>query len=132
MTDPYGEAIKAYFEGDMAAALTVESDLAETDEWPVSEFFHNWDTMGQLEKRAMSLASGRVLDVGAGSGSHSLWLQQHGMDVEAVEISPLAADHGCRTCMLFLFTVIQPQYRMDRDRHHGIRLQHGGNDAPRA
>ena len=29
--------------------------------------------------------------------------------------------------MLFLFTVIQPQYRMDRDRYHGFRLQHGGN-----
>lgn len=92
MTDPYGEAIKAYYEGDTAATLTVESDLAETDEWPVSEFFHSWDTMGQLEKRAMSLASGRVLDVGAGSGSHSLWLQRHGVDVEAVEISPLAAN----------------------------------------
>ena len=26
--------------------------------------------------------------------------------------------------MLFLFTVIQPQYRMDRDRYHGFRLQH--------
>ena len=38
-----------------------------------------------------------------------------------------AADHGCRTCMLFLFTVIQPQYRMDRDRYHGFRVQHGGN-----
>lgn len=38
-----------------------------------------------------------------------------------------AADHGRRTCMLFLFTVIQPQYRMDRDRYHGFRLQHGGN-----
>lgn len=92
MKDPYGEAIKAYFEGDTEASITVESDLAETDVWPVSEFFHSWDTMGPLERRAMSLASGRVLDVGAGSGSHSLWLQRHGVDVEAVEISPLAAN----------------------------------------
>ena len=48
--------------------------------------------MPPLERKALSLCRGRVLDVGAGAGCHSLALQRHGLDVTAVDISPLSVD----------------------------------------
>lgn len=89
--DVFGDALTAYHNGDTRAALTVESDLAETDEWPVGEFFHDWDAMSPIERRALTLAKGRTLDAGAGSGSHTLWLQDKGVDVDAIDISAGAA-----------------------------------------
>lgn len=85
--DVFGSALEAYFNGDKDAMLTVESDEVETDQWPVAEFFHSWEQMGDIERRALTLARGRILDVGAGSGCHSLWLQAHGADVEALDVS---------------------------------------------
>lgn len=89
--DVFGRALAAYNNGEADASITVESDLAETDEWPVSEFFHSWDDMSAIERRALTLASGRILDVGAGSGSHTLWLQGRDADVEALDLSAGAA-----------------------------------------
>ena len=38
------------------------------------------------------MAKGRILDVGAASGCHSLVLQERGLDVTAIEISPLSVE----------------------------------------
>ncbi len=37
----------------------------------------------------MAHVKGRVLDIGCGPGRHSLWLQERGFDVVAIDISPL-------------------------------------------
>lgn len=57
---------------------------------PVAEFFRQPIDFPELEHIALSLCDGRVLDVGAGAGSHALFLQKRGMDVTALERSPLA------------------------------------------
>ena len=92
MTDSYGKGLMAYLEGETEAQFVVESDIAETDTWPVREFFHTWDEMSEIERRALTMCEGRTLDVGAGSGSHTLWLQERGVDVAAIDVSPLAAE----------------------------------------
>ncbi len=90
--DIFGKALEAYYNGALDAVLKVESDTVDTEEWPVAIFFHNGDyAMQPKELRALTLASGRTLDVGAGSGCHALWLQDHGVDVEALDFSPAAA-----------------------------------------
>ena len=48
--------------------------------------------MPKLERTALDLCRGRVLDVGAGAGCHSLALQQKGLDVTAIDISPLSVE----------------------------------------
>ena len=62
------------------------------EEMPVRHYFRSSDDMPELEWTAMRHCRGRILDIGAGAGSHSLALQQLGQDVTALEISPLAAE----------------------------------------
>lgn len=52
--------------------------------------------MPDLEKEALNLCKGRVLDVGCGAGSHSLYLCSKGFEVTAIDISPGAVE-VCRT-----------------------------------
>lgn len=48
--------------------------------------------MPALEKKALSLCRGSVLDVGACAGAHSVYLQEKGFDVTALELSPLCCE----------------------------------------
>ena len=43
--------------------------------------------MPKLEQKALKLSKGSVLDVGCGSGSHSIYLQKKGFKVKAIDIS---------------------------------------------
>lgn len=55
-------------------------------------FFRQYNRMQGWERRALQLARGSVLDIGAGAGCHSLILQQRGLDVVAVESSVSASE----------------------------------------
>ena len=48
--------------------------------------------MPLLERTALQMATGRILDVGAGSGCHALALQKAGKEVSAIDISPLSVE----------------------------------------
>lgn len=90
--DVYGDGLKAFQNGDVNAVFLVESDIAETEEWPVSTFFRDYGEMPQAERTALKRCSGSVLDVGAGAGSHALHLQKQGLDVTAIDISEGAVE----------------------------------------
>lgn len=92
MNDAYGKGLLAYWDGRKDAFFTVESDIAETEEWEVSLFFRTYDDMSELEKTALKSVKGSVLDVGAGAGSHVLHLQDKGVDVAGIDISPGAVE----------------------------------------
>ena len=85
--DAYGYALMAFYEGNRKVKIKVESDIAETEYWPAKEFFHEWKDMNQIERLALEMCHGRTLDVGAGSGSHALWLQNHGIEAHAIDVS---------------------------------------------
>lgn len=89
--DPMGAAIADYWKHGVAGRLRVFSPDFDEDEIPVETLFRSFEEMPALEQEALRLAAGRILDVGAGAGCHSLALQEMGKDVTAVEISPLSA-----------------------------------------
>ena len=87
-----GAAIRDYFRQGKSAQLKVLSSLFDDDEMPVAHLFRSYDEMPPLEQRALNEARGKVLDVGAGAGCHALALQERGLDVTAVDISPLSCE----------------------------------------
>ena len=48
--------------------------MFDDDEIPVKDLFREYSDMPELEQLALNEASGRILDVGAGSGCHSVAL----------------------------------------------------------
>jgi SAM-dependent methyltransferase len=89
--EPHQAAMWAYHRGDHDTVIVVYDDF-ECDEVPVSYFFRSPEQFPSLELRALDLCRGRVLDVGAGSGCHSLALQDRGIEVTAIEVLPDLVD----------------------------------------
>ena len=89
MKDLMGRAIWDYFYQENPEDLQTETSISELDDLPVSYLFRNYKEMNSLEQKALDLSFGKVLDVGAGAGSHSLYLQnKRNLDVAALDISP--------------------------------------------
>jgi ubiquinone/menaquinone biosynthesis C-methylase UbiE len=87
--DAYGEMLRFQLETNESVAEIVEREdrymdtgsvaglhLLEPKKWPREEL------------SALKHAKGRVLDVGGGAGRHSLYLQDRGLDVTAIDSSP--------------------------------------------
>ncbi len=90
--DPMGAAISEYYYTGKAGKLRVFSSQFEEDEIPVAHLFRSAEELPLLEYTALELAKGNILDAGAGSGCHSLALQDMGKTVSAIDISPLSVD----------------------------------------
>jgi SAM-dependent methyltransferase len=90
--DPMGRAIAEYWKTKTADRLRVFSPMFEEDEIPLTTLFRSYKSMPKIEQLALDQAKGRILDVGAASGCHSLVLQERGMDVTAIDISPLSVE----------------------------------------
>ena len=90
--DPMGAAIYDYHFNGSADTLIVHSSMFEDDEIPVPDLFRRYEDMPELEKIALEEAEGRMLDVGAGSGCHSLALKRMGKEAVAIDISGLSVE----------------------------------------
>lgn len=93
MKDLFGKAILDYQTGNAPENLITETSISEEDEMSVAYLFRQYKDMPAMEQKALKLAHGRVLDVGCGAGSHSLYLQNiKELDVTAIDISPSAIE----------------------------------------
>lgn len=90
--DVLGNALHDYLKGLRGEPLLTHTGFGGVEEMPVEEFFRKPADFPELEHIALGLCDGRVLDVGAGAGSHALFLQKRGMDITALERSPLACE----------------------------------------
>lgn len=87
-----GRAIADYYKTQKANKLRVFSPMFEEDEIPLTTLFRSYESMPGIEQMALDMAKGKVLDVGAGAGCHSLVLQERALDVTAIDISPLSVE----------------------------------------
>jgi SAM-dependent methyltransferase len=88
--DILGQAIADFHNNIRMHKLWVHDNHGPKVEMLVELYFRNEEMMPELELTALKLCKGSVLDIGAGAGSHALWLQDRGFDVTALDISPLA------------------------------------------
>gem|GEM_PF-4463503 len=85
---PFGEALRAYFEGDTDAQLINQRDDGQATPIPVSVFFREPRQFTPIDRAALDRCAGDILDVGAGTGLHSLVLQERGKHVTAIDVNP--------------------------------------------
>ncbi|MBP4139904.1 class I SAM-dependent methyltransferase [Flavobacterium geliluteum] len=97
MKDLFGKAILDFQTNNSPEDLITATSISEEDEMSVQYLFRSYDEMPKIEQKALQLASGKVLDVGCGAGSHSLTLQNdRNLDVMAIDIS----EKAIATCKL--------------------------------
>ncbi|MEX0316108.1 MAG: class I SAM-dependent methyltransferase [Allomuricauda sp.] len=85
--DIFGQALQDYYSGNYTEDIKTYSSLDEEDTLPLPYLFRDFGTMPILEKKALELCKGKVLDIGCGAGNHSLYLQNKGLDVTALDQS---------------------------------------------
>ena len=88
--DVYGQALHDYYYR-RNHKLLLYNNYGPKEEMPIALFFRDMEKMPTIETKAMSLCKGKVLDIGAGVGSHALILQKQGIDV-TIERSALAVE----------------------------------------
>jgi SAM-dependent methyltransferase len=104
---PHGAALLDYWAGETGAMLACEQD-GERDDVPAAFWFRALDDAMELD--ALARVRGRVLDVGAGTGIHTLELQRRGVEVTAIDVAPecveimrLRGVHDARVADLYSF-----------------------------
>jgi SAM-dependent methyltransferase len=96
MKDLFGKAILDFQTNNSPSAIITETNISEADEMDVAYLFRSYKEMPKLEKKALQLSKGKVLDVGCGAGSHSLYLQEKGFEVTSIDIS----ENAIKACQL--------------------------------
>ena len=86
--DPLGRMLLDYLAGKKDSFVEVVSPNLEMWKMTGATMFRDYQHMDALEQAALHHCRGSVLDVGAGSGCHSLWLQDKSIEVDAIEVSP--------------------------------------------
>ena len=87
MKDLFGQALLDYQNGQYSEDIKTATNISDEDVLPLPYLFREFNEMPKLEQKALKLAKGSVLDVGCGSGNHSLYLQKRGLEVKAIDIS---------------------------------------------
>ncbi len=85
--DVLGDAVLDYQKGDYTEDIITSSSLDAEDVMPLPYLFRDFSAMPTLEQEALKLCKGKVLDIGCGAGSHSLYLQNKRFEVTALDSS---------------------------------------------
>ena len=96
MLDLFGKAILDFQTNNSPKDIITETNISDADEMSVAYLFRDYNEMPKLEQKALQLAKGKVLDVGCGAGSHSLYLQEKGFEVTSIDIS----ENAIKACQL--------------------------------
>lgn len=90
--DIFGKALMDFQSGDYSNDIITYSSLEEHDIMALPYLFRDYKNMPEIEQVALDHCNGEVLDIGAGAGCHSLYLQNNGFKVTALDHSPGAVE----------------------------------------
>ncbi len=88
--DAFGQEILDHLSGDEATEIVERDDGYVDVSGGPGAYFAPHEQWLPCEREAIRAARGRVLDIGCGAGRVSLYLQERGHDVMAIDVSPLA------------------------------------------
>ena len=115
--DLFGKALWDYWTKNNPEDLITWTHLTGPEILPVSYLFRNFEEMPASEQIALQKSYGKILDVGAGSGLHSLYLQSQNKDVTALEWSPVSSrlmqERGVKKVVNKNFFRYNPQEQYD-------------------
>ena len=96
-TDAFGAAIRQY-QKDGSAKEVIERNDGYISSNDLRKYFDRYSDWNDCDRSIIAHAKGRILDIGCGAGRHSLYLQEQGFDVLAIDSSPgcvaVASDRG--------------------------------------
>jgi len=87
MKDLIGKALLDYQSGNYTEDIITSTSISVEDTLPLPYLFRSFSEMPKLEQMAMQICKGSILDVGCGAGIHSLYLQDKGFAVKAIDTS---------------------------------------------
>jgi SAM-dependent methyltransferase len=87
MLDVFGKALLDYQNGVYSEDIYTWTNISNKDVLPLPYLFRDYKDMPKLEQKALQSCQGNILDIGCGSGSHTLWLQNKGYEVKGIDIS---------------------------------------------
>ncbi|MBI4717636.1 MAG: methyltransferase domain-containing protein [Planctomycetes bacterium] len=87
---PFGSALLAYARGDTEARLVIRRDDGTGTPIPAAAFFRDESEFTLIDRLVLENCAGAVLDIGAGTGRHSVALQRRGFRVTAIDVCPEA------------------------------------------
>ena len=86
---PLGLALRDFHDSAISTQLRVHTNAGTMTPYPPEIFFRNYDDFSIMDERGCMEARGRILDVGAGAGAVSLFLQNAmEKEVVALDIAP--------------------------------------------
>ncbi len=96
----HGQAMLDYMNGNENALCILRRDDGVAYPPIYARQFFYPDGLPELDRSAVERCTGRVIDIGAGAGSHSLAIQGRGLDVTSVDVSAKAVQvmsrRGCK------------------------------------
>ncbi len=90
--DALGQEVLAFFKGEKSFEIIERNDGYINFSAGASEYFSEFNDWSEIQKQSIIYTHGRVLDVGAGAGRVSLYLQNKNFDVLAIDNSTLAIE----------------------------------------
>lgn len=88
--DAFGQEVLAYFHKQPSYEVVERDDGFVDLSEGAPAYFREYKDWPSGQKKAIQLAKGKVLDIGAGAGRVALHLQKRGLKVVAIDNSPLA------------------------------------------
>ena len=87
MKDIFGKALLDFQHKTFDPPLLLHNEYGSPESISMERFFNDQDEFSALENFALEQASGRIVDIGAATGRHALYLQNLRHDITAMDIS---------------------------------------------